>query len=153
MDIEIKKLQPVRVISLRHIGPYVDCGQAWEQICRYAGPKGLIGPHTQMLGLSHDDPEVVSSDKLRYDACLTIEREVEVDEPFAVHEIKGGDYAVTIHKGPYVELGKTYGRICGEWLPQSKREPGPAPCVEVYINDPQSTPAHELVTEVRVPLA
>jgi AraC family transcriptional regulator len=45
-----------------------------------------------------------------------------------------------------------YDWLYGEWLPQSGREPADAPAFEEYLNDPRSTPAPELRTNIYLPL-
>lgn len=153
MEASIKRLDPMRVAFVRHTGPYHECGQAWQQLCGWAGPKGLFGPQTRMLGLCHDDPQVTPPDKVRYDACMTVDGSVEPEGKVGVQEVAGGDYATALHQGPYENLAQTYAQLCGEWIPAQGREIAGAPSVEVYLNDPNTTPPEQLRTEVHVPLA
>ena len=69
-----------------------------------------------------------------------------------VQTVAGGEYAIATHTGPYNQLGNTYTEFLGQWLPRSGRELRNAPCFEVYVNDPQGTPADELMTDIYVPL-
>jgi len=46
-----------------------------------ADPKGLFTKETRYIGLSYNDPQVTPSDKLRYDACLTVPDEVDGEGP------------------------------------------------------------------------
>lgn len=153
LQVEISRKEPLPVVYLRHIGSYAECGQAWGRLFQYAGPKGLLGPRMSMIGICHDDPDVVAEGRVRYDACMVLSGVTVVDEPFGCKEIPGGDYGSTIHKGPYDSLAATYASLMGEWLPQSGREPLPIPCLEIYLNDPTSMAPADLRTEVRVPLA
>ena len=50
------------------------------------------------------------------------------------------------------ELSRTYERIYAGWLPESGREPL-GPCMEIYLNDPNTTPPADLRTEIWIPLA
>jgi hypothetical protein len=45
-----------------------------------------------------------------------------------------------------------YRRAFREWLPTSGRKLRSAPCFEVYVSDPATTPFEELVTEIYFPL-
>ncbi len=152
MEMKIVKRQPTRVAFVRHIGPYAACGEAWGKLCAWAGPRGLLGPQTTMIGISYDDPEITPPEKIRYDACVTVGEEVEPEGEIGVQTLKGGDYAMTVHCGPYEKLAETYGRISGEWAPRSGRVLSSDPCLEIYLNDPHRTPADQLKTEVYVPL-
>jgi len=152
MKIEIRRIAPLRVAFLRHTGPYDQVGVAWERLCSWAGRLGLFGPDTRMFGASYDDPEVTPADKLRYDACLTVGESVEPQGDIGVHTLAGGEYAVAIHEGPYQKLSNTYAQIFGGWFATHEEEPGPAPCLEFYLNDPESTAPEDLLTEVCVPI-
>jgi AraC family transcriptional regulator len=116
------------------------------------GKEGWRGGDTQFIGLSHDDPEVTTPGKLRYDACVTVAEHFPPQGEIGVQIIPGGEYAVTTHLGPYEKLNETYARLMGQWLPRSGRELGDAACFEVYLNDPNSTEPADLVTDVYVPL-
>ncbi|MHC4181090.1 MAG: AraC family transcriptional regulator [Planctomycetota bacterium] len=152
MEVRIEKVEPVRVAFMRHVGPYDQVGQTWEKLCAWAAPRGLLGPKLTMLGICHDVPEVTPQDKIRYDACLAVDDQFEPDGEVGVQEIAAGEYAVTTHQGPYKELGETYARLCGNWLPASGREVSPAPPFEIYLNSPEGTNPEDLLTDVYVPL-
>ncbi|MCK9239519.1 AraC family transcriptional regulator [Desulfocurvus sp.] len=152
MDVAVKTLPEMTVAYVRHTGPYMECGAAWERLCAWAGPKGLLGPGTRFLGLSHDDPEITAPERVRYDACITVPRETGPEGEVGVKAIGGGQYAVTLHKGPYEKMHETYARLCGGWGPESGREFGPQASVEFYLNDPSSTAPEELLTEIWVAL-
>lgn len=152
MEVTIKKLPPRRVAFVRHVGPYIECGKAWDKLCGWASSKGLFGPDTICLGISYDDPDITPPEKLRYDACLTVGEDVQAEDEIGLQDIAGGDYAVTVHRGPFNLLNKTYHRVCGEWIPASGRELSSAPCLEICLNDPEVTPEEELMVEVCLPL-
>lgn len=89
---------------------------------------------------------------MRYDAAIAIARAVEPEGDIGVTEIAGGEYATLLHKGPYENLGRTYGLLFGAWLPRSGQELRDVPCFEMYLNSPQSARPEELLTVVHVPL-
>ena len=153
MDVRVETVEPMRVAFVRHIGPYAGCCVAWEKLCGWAGPRGLLGPKTVCLGVSYDDPDVTPADKIRYDACIVVGPEVQPSGDIGVQEVGGGQYAVTVHRGPYEHMSATYARLCGEWLPAHGREPRSAPSLEIFLNYPEGTPPEELRTEIYVPLA
>jgi AraC family transcriptional regulator len=118
----------------------------------YMGAKGYLGPEAMMLGLCHDDPEVTPPDKIRYDACLTVEEDFRPEGEIGVQTIAGGEYAVTTHHGPYAELAETYAKLYGQWMPRHGFMPRSAPCFEVYLNDPEATEPEELLTDIYAPV-
>jgi AraC family transcriptional regulator len=152
VNIQIKTLPPKRVAFMRHIGAYHEVGKTWEKLATWMGKKGWLRGPVQFIGLCHDDPEVTPPDKIRYDACITVDDKFAPTEDVGVQTIPSGDYAVTTHLGPYEKLSETYTVIFGQWLPRSGREMGNCPSLEIYINDPCTTDPKDLVTEIYVPL-
>ena len=59
---------------------------------------------------------------------------------------------MTTHFGPYDKLKETYAKLFGEWLMKSDREISQDPCMEFYLNDPESTEPDDLLTDVCLPL-
>ena len=143
---------PQRVAFLRHVGPYNQVGPTFGRLAAWAGPRGVFGPQTHMLGVFHDDPKVTSADKLRSDCCVTVSDHVQPEGEVGVMTIEGGPHAVITHKGPYTQLGQAYDWLYGAWLPTSGREPRHAPSFEVYLNNPQNTAPEDLLTEIYLPL-
>jgi AraC family transcriptional regulator len=152
MDVRIEQVQPMRVAFIRQIGPYQQAPATWGKLMAWAGPRGLLGPDTLYIGISHDDPSVTPPDKLRYDACIPVGPDVQAEGEVGVQEIAGGEYALTTHHGPYMKLDKTYAELCGQWLPGSGREPGSGPCFEIYRNWQDMPPEDDLLTDVYLPL-
>lgn len=153
MQVEFETFPSARVAFVRNIGPYTGAARAWQRLFEWAGPRGLVGPMPRAFGLYYDDPGVTPEDKLRCDACLVVPDHVEPEGDIGVQQFEGGEYASVVHMGPYEKLPETYGWIIGEWFPSSGKELAAAPCVEIYLNDPRSTPPEELRTKVCVKLA
>jgi AraC family transcriptional regulator len=145
-------MEPIRVAFMRHVGPYSGVGNTWDKLLPVLGKEGLLGGGAMLLGICHDDPDVTPPEKIRYDACVSVDEGFTPFDDIGVQVIAGGDYARTTHFGPYNRLGTTYTRLLGQWLPRSGRELRPAPCFEVYLNDPQGTDPEDLLTDIYAPL-
>ena len=152
MKVKIENREPVRVAFMRHVGPYGEVGATWDKFLPVLGKDGLLGGDSLIVGICHDDPEVTWPDKIRYDACVTVDETFQPSGDIGVQVIPGGDYALTTHFGPYDKLGETYTELLGQWLPRSGRELRSTPCFEVYLNDPQSTEPEDLITDIYAPL-
>jgi AraC family transcriptional regulator len=152
MNMTIKPMSPLRVAFMRHVGPYSAVGATWDKFLPVLGKDGRLGGDCMMIGICHDDPEVTPLDKIRYDACVTVDESFVPEGDIGVQVIAGGDYAMATHFGPYQKLGETYSQLFGQWLPRSGRELRSAPCFEVYLNDPQTTDPEDLLTDIYIPL-
>ena len=151
-DYKVKKVNEKKVVFVRHIGPYNQCQSAWEKLCSWAGSQGLMTGKTEFLGLSYDDPDVTEENKIRYDACITLDREVTPPEGIEVQVIPAGEYVVTVHKGSFSKLHETYAEMCGQIVPEEGKEIRNAPSIELYLNSPENVAEEELLTEVWVPV-
>ncbi|HEY3296761.1 MAG TPA: AraC family transcriptional regulator [bacterium] len=153
MDVNVRNVPPMKVVFVRVNGPYTQsAGQAWGKLCSWAGRKGLMRSQPVLIGISHDDPEITPPDKVRYDACLVVQQEVEPEGDFGVQELGGGDYAITMHKGPYERLGETYSYLCGQWAPQNGYRLRSLPPFEIYKKDPSVAKPEDLLTEIYLPV-
>ena len=153
MQPEIRTRPEMKVIFVRRTGNYSKAAaEAWPAICRFAFSHRLVGRDAEFIGISHDDPDITAEDKLRYDASITVAREVKPEGEIGVKTLAGGTYAVFLHQGPYENLHKTYREIYGGWLPSSGKQLRDVPCFEIYLNDPQRTKPENLKTEICVPI-
>ena len=154
MQPEIRTVDPIQVIFARRTGPYAEAAAAaFGAVCGFAGPRGLLGPATRVIGISHDDPHVTAAAQLRYDACVTVDREVAVEGEIGAKAIAGGRYAVFVHAGPYEGFQGTYDEIFGKWLPASGERLREEPCFEVYLTDPARCRPEAMRTEIWIPIA
>jgi AraC family transcriptional regulator len=152
MDVRIETFSSRPVAFVRHVGAYRQVGRAWEKLAAWAGPRGLFGPDTLVIGVGHDDPDVTPADKLRYDACITVNESFTPEGEVGVQEVGGGEYAVFTHRGLYENVSQTLAHFCGEWLPDSGRELRSAPCLSIFRNSPADTSPGDLLTEIYMPL-
>ncbi len=152
MEVKIQSIPKLTVAFVRNVGPYDDAQVAWDKLLPYLGSQGWLGADSKYIGLCHDDPDITPEDKIRYDACVTVNSEFKAEGEIQIQVIPASEYAVTTHLGPYEKLTDTYRSLFGHWLPQSGREPSSQACLEIYLNDPESTDPADLITDVHVPL-
>jgi len=150
--VEERTVPALRVAALRHQGDFIGIGPAFDRLHAFAVSRGLVGPSTRYFGIFYDDPDGTPVEALRSDACLTVPGEFAPEADVRVETIAGGTYGVLEHVGPYAELHRAYEWLYREWLLGGGRLPGEGPCVEEYLNDPRTTPARELKTEVSLPI-
>jgi AraC family transcriptional regulator len=152
VEVRLENCEPMRVAFIRHVGPYRECGAAWEKLCKFAAERGWFSPEIRRIGIGHDFPDVTEPDKIRYDACLTVDDQFKATGEVGVQEIPGGLYAIVTHRGPYEKFEETYHRLFREWVPTCGHELRSFPCFELYHNDPGTTRPEDLVTDIYVPL-
>ncbi|MGL4240065.1 MAG: AraC family transcriptional regulator [Beijerinckiaceae bacterium] len=152
-DVEIGKMQHVRLAGLDHKGDYNAIGTTFDRLGALAGAKGLFRPDTRMFGVYYDSPDAVPKADLRSFAGLTVAADYAGDKELRLETIAAGPVASLVHKGPYAELHKAYDFLFCDWLPKSGRDPADAPPFEEYLNNPRELPPSEWLTRVSVPLS
>jgi AraC family transcriptional regulator len=152
MNVKIQQLKPTVVAFMRHVGPYDQVGVTWDELLTVLGKEGWLGGPAQFIGICHDDPAVTLSNKVRYDACVTVDGNFRGQGGVSTQTIPGGDYAVMTHFGPYETLGESYAKLLGQWLPRSGRSLRTTPCFEIYLNSPESAEPEDLITDIHAPL-
>ncbi len=153
MKPEIRTIEPMPVLFVRRTGPYGQAaGEAFGVLCQFAGPRGLLGPASRMIGISHDDPHVTEESRFRYDACVAVDRDIQPEGEVGLKVIAGGKYAVFLHEGPYELFQTTYDQIFKRWLPNSGVQLREEPCFEQYLNNPGQAKPEDLRTEIWLPI-
>lgn len=150
MDVTIKQQPELRVGTVRHIGPYLRIGHAFERLSALmAGVRRP--PNAQLLALYYDDPQTVASDQLRSDAAMSFPSGSDVPAGLIERRVPAGKYATTIHTGSYEHLGNAWTSLRQQIAQRGWRATG-AVSYEVYLNDPMSVPAGERKTELFAPI-
>ncbi|OEU67377.1 MAG: transcription activator effector-binding protein [Desulfovibrio sp. S3730MH75] len=152
MDVKIWTLDPMKMAYVEHVGPYEEVGKAWEKLCGWAGPKGLFNEKTRSFGVYHDNPMEVPAEKLRSEACITVDNEIANSDGIKFKDVNGGKYAVAVLLGPYDQLADKWMEFYMKWLPESGEEYRDEPCYEQYLNSPNVTKPEQLVTLLLLPL-
>lgn len=147
-------LDRTQVIFVQRIGNYHKAAsEAWESLCAFACPKGLMPSNPQFYGICYDDPSVTEIDKCRYEACIVTDQSVQAEGEVGVKQLREGKYAVFTLRGSYDLLKSSYDYIFGPWMTESMLEIDNSPVMEKYINSPHDTPEDKLITEIWIPVS
>lgn len=152
MNVEVKTMPELRVATVRHVGPYNRIPQAFAELGALVEPAGLVGPDAAMIAIYLDDPETTPASELRSEAALAVPPGAKLPEALGERRLPAGRYACTVHRGPYEQLGDTWARFMGEWLPQSGERMTDGVSYEIYRNTPATVPPEQLETELYLPL-
>ncbi len=149
---KILNIEPIKVLSVRHIGAYSKCAPAWEKLMTFAYSNNIVNKNTRVFGVGYDNPHIVEESLLRYDACITKNTNIDLEDGINQTIINGGKYATFLHKGSYETLYDTYNEIFSVWIVENQitlRETAP---FEEYLNDPKTTKPEDLETLIYIPI-
>jgi effector-binding domain-containing protein len=145
-EVQEKYLEPMLIAGIRVCGPYSDSGKAFGRLGRKLG-RSISGP----AFLLHYDCEFKENDA-NFEACMPIRSAKDIDG-IAVREQPGGNAICVLHRGPYVEMGRTYARLL-KYIKQMKYEIV-MPTREIYVKCPglifKGNPRNYL-TEIQIPI-
>lgn len=145
MTFKIEQIAPCSMAYIRHTGPYGPGNiETMERLKHWAKSRNLLNGHSVILGIAQDNPQMISPEMCRYDACILLpdgypdcgsfedsstEKEVHIDS------ITGGRYGVfTIgHTAEAVKQAweEVFQRLFAEsYIPDSSR-----PILERYKSE------------------
>lgn len=130
MDYQIKELPEVRVAYLRYKGPFgAPIGEFWKEVFTpWVEAFGLQGRVT--YGVAQDDPSTTPAAECRYDACVEVPADYEIQPPAKETHIPAGRYAVASFKGTGADVPGAWGAFYGQLHGAGLTDEGP--CFERY---------------------
>jgi effector-binding domain-containing protein len=149
----IKETAAQRILSKRELGTYektigklimdlMDVVLSPENRNNYVK---IAGP---FMTLYHDEGHQEEAD---IEVAVPITGRIMINDPnVEVRNIKPMKVASLIHKGPYETIGPEYGKLLAYVSQEALETTGPM--IDVYLNDPNSVPAEEIMTEIRIPV-
>lgn len=150
-----KSLPDLNLLFVRRYGNYTQSPRAaWQAMSVFINENQLDHSKMRYFGISHDDPQVTSEDKLRYDAAILALKADRKKGEVGHQMLKGGKYAIFTHRGSYDGLEEVFNRIFLKWLPDSKEifDESRAVFCEYFNMEYVSTEPAKLVTELYIPL-
>jgi AraC family transcriptional regulator len=151
-DVTIKTIPGMQAVAIRHVGPYMQIGKAFDLLYGRLAARNLLSPGLRTVGIYYDDPAAVAEQELRSRAGVVMTKPIAIEPPLEYADIAAGRYAVLRHKGPYADMQAAYQWLYGVWLAQSGREVADAPVFEEYLNNPRETAPTELLTDICLPV-
>lgn len=150
----IKTIPNKKVAFIRVFGNYEKekIGKAWNTLFQFAKENNLLNEQTELYGISYDNPEISDNKNYEYNACLSIESNIEPNGEIGIKEIKGGKFAVFAFKGEYSNFNLIYQLIFKEWLFKSNYELRNAELFDKYLNSLINTEPSDLTTEIYLPI-
>jgi AraC family transcriptional regulator len=137
VKVDLIERQPVRIVYLRHVGPYGrPLAQFWkERVMPWLASRGL--KERAMFAISLDNPNVTPPGQCRCDVGVEVDEAFIVEGDEKLQTIPGGSYASTKFFGTVDEIGATWAAMFNEWLPESGMQLDAAtrPTFEYYAAD------------------
>ena len=150
--INIDKIELVYIRIINKYGSEKNYNSAWKKLIQFSKEQFILNSKTEYIGLSFDDPNITTSDKCRFYACISTDITIAPQREFGIQTIENGKYAVFKLKGSYSGLEKLYHAIYFDWLPNSGFKLRDSIPFEKYLNDLSKVNTSEILTEVYIPI-
>ncbi|MDE6365676.1 MAG: AraC family transcriptional regulator [Lachnospiraceae bacterium] len=111
--IEIKTLPDYYVLYERRIGSYRHLSGQWQDFMEKY--RAYVTDDTQYFERTFDDPAITAADRCLYDICMSVDRDLELENTCT---IEGGRCAVYAYKGLGKYIYAAYQTIFNIWLPR-----------------------------------
>lgn len=101
-QVRIQRLEPITVAFIRQLGEYTKADvTAFDTLIDWAIATEHYNGANLLLGIGHDAPTITPKDKVRFDACLQVDRPFAPTGTIGCQTLPAGDYAGVTYVGPY----------------------------------------------------
>jgi DNA gyrase inhibitor GyrI len=134
MNIKVETLPKYRIAYVRQVGPYGPANiQAMEKVKKWAEEKNLA-KSAIILGIPQDNPETTLPENCRYDACIVISKDYQMDDSICESELSGGKYVIYKVKHTAEDIQKAWAEFFPA-LQNSGYQIDTKPILERYTGD------------------
>ena len=112
MKFKVQTLPKYRVFYMRRIGPYGSANmEMWEMLKKWAKERNLLNLATTLLAVQQDNPVTTLPENCRFDACIVISEDFQMDDLISESELSGGEYIIYEVKHTSEDIQKAYTHI------------------------------------------
>ncbi|MGE8207641.1 AraC family transcriptional regulator [Heyndrickxia sp. NPDC080065] len=108
MKFKVETLPNYRIAYMRRVGPYGPANiEVMEKLKKWAKEKNLL-ESAILLAIPQDNPEKTLPENCRYDACIVISKDYQLDDSICETELSSGKYAIFKVKHTAEDIQKAY---------------------------------------------
>lgn len=112
MKFRVETLPNYRVAYVRKVGPYGSGNlEVWEKLKQWANDRHLLNSTTILLAVQQDNSETTLPKNCRFDACIVIPKDFQIDKSITECELPGGRYIIYEVKHTPEDIQNAYAAI------------------------------------------
>ncbi|MDK8179600.1 GyrI-like domain-containing protein [Paenibacillus sp. UMB4589-SE434] len=148
MKSKVETLPNYRIAYMRGVGPYGPANiEVMEKLKKWAEEKNLLTSAT-LFAIPQDNPETTLPENCRFDACIVISKDYQIDASICEGELPGGKYLIFEVKHTAQDIQKAYADIF-PFLQSLGYKMDDKPILERYIGDMISNPYCEICVPIK----
>lgn len=148
MKFKIETLPNYRIAYMRRVGPYGPANiEVMERLKKWAKKKDLL-ESAILFAIPQDNPKTTPPDHCRFDACIVIPHDYQVDDTVFEGEISSGQYLIYEVEHTAEAIQKAYSDIFSS-LQNNEYQLDNRPIMEKYVGDMVNSPYCEICVPLK----
>ncbi|SMD42535.1 AraC family transcriptional regulator [Aquiflexum balticum DSM 16537] len=148
----VKNIPDLHLAYIRHTGSYDKVASSFQRLMLWAATHLVLKLTPTTLGIVHDNPDLTDEEKIRFDACVILNKPIQPKGEIGYKKIDGGKFAIFRYRGAYENFYSVYDYIYNVCLFEKGWELEDKPALEWYIKSPQFFKPENYVTDFYVPI-
>jgi AraC family transcriptional regulator len=150
----VRQIKPFNALTYQVKGKVGDekTYEGWAELLSFAYENSFINDITKFIAVHWDDPTITNEDNLRYDACISINKELKQTGKFTFKHFTGGKYLCVSYQGDYIYLPDVYNQIFKDYIFEQNYRLREEPIFEEFLNSINDTPKNKLLTVIHIPI-
>ncbi|WP_298520543.1 GyrI-like domain-containing protein [uncultured Kordia sp.] len=151
-QITLKKLEKIQLASIMNIGNFDQIPNMYQRLMEWGHAKEVVPAQDfKALTIYHDNPNVTELSKVRYSACITVNKELKTDGDIRPVTIQKGNYAVGNFVIDASDFPKAW-KSMSVWVIENNYTFRDGTYFEVYLNDYKTHPQQKHILEIYIPI-
>lgn len=148
MNFKVETLPNYRIAYMRRVGPYGPANiEVMEGLKKWAKNRNLL-ESAILFAIPRDNPETTPPENCRFDACVVISKDYQMDDSIYEDELPGGKYVIYEVRHTAEDIQKAYVDIFPS-LQGSGYQMDNKPIMEKYVGDMVNNPYCEICVPVK----
>lgn len=148
MRFKVETLPYYRIAYMRRVGPYGPANiEVMEKVKSWANGKKLLDS-AMLLAIPQDNPVTTPPQNCRFDACLVISKDYQIDNSICESELSGGKYLIYEVNHTAEDIQKAYADIFPS-LQNNGYQVDNKPIFERYTGNMMNNPNCEICVPVK----
>lgn len=148
MQYKVETLPNYRIAYVRRVGPYGPANvDVMEKLKKWAKERNLL-ESAILFAIPRDNPETTPPENCRFDACIVISKDDQMDGSIYEGELSGGTYLIYKVRHTAEDIQKAYADIFSS-LQSTGYQIDHKPIMEKYTGDMMSNPYCEICVPVK----
>ena len=147
----VKNVDKLELASITHKGRIEDIGSVYNEIVKWAAPRGLINEATKMVTIYHDSPKITDPNNVRMSACIILNNPTKTEGKINLKTLETTKCIVS-----RLEIKPSQFQQAWEanfaWMVENGYKKSSTNPFEIYHNNAQEHPENKFIVDLCIPI-